>query len=442
MEALFLHLDEELTNKRPGRISNEYTIDDLAFWLQFYSLFYDSVFVPANFLTDSNLVRAVLERLKVSNSASSLHATDSPFKILWDTSRFPYESFKEMVQAMQSEKLDVSLRNIKISHSTARVCDKYLKSRIVYADMTAHLDPLESVEQLRNEVFNPTRNWALEAHILERLMVCLEKIVERGEQIGYGRNFYYTIFGFGQTEKHQHLAQKFADVCQDCESLKHEFLTGVDYVSHRLKARFASRAIGRPIEVLMPPEYLWIICRPDKAATLASGIHHVERVEVATKKEYHRLIDRESVIRMTAPMLSELHGSQEYFEYRKAWHELRRQPYDPENNKAGEILEQALNAYLDRITVTLNPKRHYTDKTISILVKRIPTLVGLSVSLAFSFLGSQSGVPELPEATKATSESVELFSAYIGDKISRKTAGQKTLPFHSFQLSEDIKVYL
>jgi hypothetical protein len=443
MEALFLYLDEELTNKRPGRIPGNYTVEDLAFWLQFYSLFYDSVFVPANFLTDSNLVPAILERLDVSNPTATLHAEDGPFKILWDTSRFPCDSFKELVHFLKTDESYVSLRDNELSSITAELCDKYLKHRIIRADMTAHLDPLESVEQLRNEVFNPSRNWALEQHILERLAECLEKIVDRREQVGYGRNFYYTLFGYGRTTEQQQLAQKFADIIGKYESLKHEFLTGVDYVSHRLKARFASRAINRPIEVLMPPEFLSIICRPDKAATLATGLGRTERVKLSAEEKYQRLIVRETITGMSASQLAELHKSREYQEYRDTWHELRKQFYDPEDQRGGEDLEQALNTYLDRITTTLNPKRHYADRTTSMVVKRIPTLAGLSVTLVLEFLGSIAGSPKLSDsARELVSEGVELFSTYAGSTVVKMTTGRRSLPFHSFQLAEDITVYL
>ena len=103
MNGMLIHLDEELTNNRPGHsYDTTYRAADLALWINFYSLFFDRVLVPANFLTDSNLVHAVLDLLGASdpNSLISLPGFpegDGPFQILWDEKRFPYSTFGEML---------------------------------------------------------------------------------------------------------------------------------------------------------------------------------------------------------------------------------------------------------------------------------------------------------------------------------------------------------
>ena len=94
-EALFLHFDEELTNGR--RIpASTYTPEDLVFWLHWYSLFFDKLYIPANHFTDATTttVRA-FQTAGIKKADSILCSRDSsvqdaPVTILWDDSRFEY----------------------------------------------------------------------------------------------------------------------------------------------------------------------------------------------------------------------------------------------------------------------------------------------------------------------------------------------------------------
>jgi len=452
METLLLHLDEELTNNRPGRSRRtNYEVDDLAFWTQFYSLFYDSVYVPANFLTDSNLTPLILERMGILNPRSAIRAQDGPFKILWDTSRFQFDSFREMVREGATDESTVTLRDVAVSRTTAELCDKFLTSRIVHADMTANLDPKESVQQLTQEVFSPSGNAALPEHQLHRLNECLIKIVgrgdilEHGEGFGYGRNFYYTIFGYGKTEFQLKLFQHFADITQDYIDLRHEFLTAVDYVSHRLKAKFAGHALGREIGVLIPNEYNWIVVPPNKIVALASGLGCAQPTEVGVKGQFRHLLDRESITNITAENLHKLHDSNEYKRYRAALEDLRwdRQVKDEqETTRREKNLEDCLGAYVERITSTLNPKRHKLHTAITMAVEGIPTMLGFTARLVLGGLRESEGSPQIPEGEISTIlHGVEVFSRSTGSKLIDRMTKENSIECNTVQLTEDINIY-
>lgn len=77
VETLYLLLDEELTNGRfPRRLGKDnwgdYSVEDQAFWFQFYSLFYDRVYVPVNHLTDTDRALEFLNLLRISQDDSVL----------------------------------------------------------------------------------------------------------------------------------------------------------------------------------------------------------------------------------------------------------------------------------------------------------------------------------------------------------------------------------
>ena len=136
---------------------------------------------------------------------------------------------------------------------------------VIPRDMTARLDPKESVEQPRTEVFNPAENHALEVYTLNRLTQCLDRVVERGDllakgaEYGYGRIFYYTLWGYGFNAVQERTAGQFRDIINDYWLLRDHFLTAVDYVSNSLKAKFASNALGRQIDII-PAERIRKCC--------------------------------------------------------------------------------------------------------------------------------------------------------------------------------------
>jgi hypothetical protein len=453
METLLLHLDEELVNSRPGRIiRSNYDEHELAFWTLFYSLFYDTVYVPANFLTDSNMTPLVLKRMGIENPQSAIHAEDGPFKILWDISRFPADNFYELVKMLASDQTYISMRDIEIARTTARLCDRYLRGRIIRVDMTAKLDPKESVEQLSREVFDPSENKALLESETSRLSECLQKIVSRGdilgrgERFGYGRNFYYTIFGYGKTRAQQNLAERFEDIVNEYIDLRPQFLTSVDYVSHRLKAKFASRALNREIGVLIPNEYNWIVVPASKSIALASGLGKVKQVEVEASGKFRYLLNREAVINMTAKQLTDLHTSDEYKKYKVALDEIRKYRSlgdDLARKRREKTLEDSLGAYLERISSTLNPKRYAAGKVLKIAAEGIPTLLGYTARIVLEGVTKIGGAPTALESRSDTiSQGVELFSSNLTGKVAEKLTREENFQCNTIQLTEDVRVYL
>ncbi len=460
METLLLHLDEELINSRRGRrIKKKYNEHDLAFWTQFYSLFYDTVYVPANFLTDSNMTPRVLIRMGIENSQSAIRAEDGPFKILWDKSRFPEDNFHALIETFASDKPDVSMRDIRKSRYTARLCDEYLSRRIVPANMTANLDPKESVEGLFREVFNSSENTALSESKINRLSECLHKIVnrgdilEKGERFGYGRNFYYVIFGYGRTEPQQNRAKQFSDIVNEYMDLRHEFLTAVDYISHRLKAKFASDYLNKEIGVLIPQEYNQIVVPASKSIALAAGFGKVMPVEVSVSRSLFYLLDYEAVINITAKQLEDLHSSNEYKEYKIALDDLRMYQGFDEDDEASKrrkrTLEDRIEAYLEKVSKTLHPKRHTMGKALKIASEGISWGAGYTTRFLLDGLTTASGVPPVSDSGVETSAELvaKLFSKKTIDKVMHRFAREESIrqimdQCNTIQLTEDIRIYL
>jgi len=443
MQGLFLHLDEELTNKRPGRISGVYNLADIAFWLQFYSLFNDKVFIPANHIIDCNLVPEFLTALRFKESDSPLNSESSVVHLLWDEQRFPYSNFMEMIRDIEGGNTDVSMRDMDKAKHSALIADEHFKGLVVRTDMSSGLKPNESVYHLKREIFNPDKNWALDEELLGKLHRCVEFIEKRGSHMGYGRNFYYSIFGYGQAKREKDIATHYSDIIQNFISIKHKFLTGVDYVSHCLKAHQAAKALGQRIDFLMPSDFLWIVCPPDKTVDKKLGPMIPSRIELNAKSIYRRIITREVIVNMTVSQLSSLHESPEYREYKISWNELRKRPYKTNEEKRVATMEKSLNAYLERISATLNPKRNIGNKAIGMFVRNIPTFSGLSVSVILKVLGHFIGLNDLVKDSKKTLTSgIEIYSKSIADKVIKKTADREKLPFHSYQSSEDVTVYM
>jgi hypothetical protein len=103
MDYLFLYLDEELTNHASDRDYLPYSAQEIALWLQFYSLFCDRLYVPADFLLDSNVSSEVLSLLRASSKSSTLHGErgDVPFRILWDKSRLTGDTFADALDEIE-----------------------------------------------------------------------------------------------------------------------------------------------------------------------------------------------------------------------------------------------------------------------------------------------------------------------------------------------------
>jgi len=442
MEALLIHLDEELTNNRPGHSYRaSYTARDLAFWTQFYCLFCDSLMVPANFLTDSNLTPAVLHELRVNERDCALRSVNGSFQIFWDENRFPYASFTDLVRAMESEQLtDVSLRSIKEARLTAALCDKYLNQQIIRKRVDVQVDYDASVRLLRTTVFDPNHNAALEPATLPRLQECLDRIVDRGGRTGYGRDFFYQVFGYGRTQEHRGLAGQFADVVGDYEDLRHAFLTGVDYASNTIKAECASRATGGRISVLLPVEYQHVFRRPHVDAVWRQGLD-AARQTVGVDEAYRYLIDPARLVAMTGDELTTLKRSTEYGCYRAQWYKVRDSPSVPGQGEVA-ALEHALTSYLAKIASTLSPARYAVDRGLSCCARTRLSEGALVVLLGITAVGQLTGGGVLSTAATGAEllTAVWQAAAYGAERIRDTSIRRNEFTTHGFQLPDGIEV--
>jgi hypothetical protein len=455
-EALFLHFDEDLTNGR--RIpASTYTSEDLVFWLHWYSLFFDKLYIPANHFTDATATTAkAFQTAGIEKPDSILRWRDdpvAPVMILWDDSRFPYSDFQDLFNATDADPLWCTARDRDASQASAKLCDA-AGLNVKRVDMTAKLDRAESVEQLRKDVFNSSRNEALNGSQIQRLRDFLRVIEQRrGESDTYSRNFYYSLFGYGQTPELQRLTSRFSDVVGKYKALSNHFLTAVDYVSHSLKAHFASEALKKlalqqneklsiSIDVLMPDEYAKSV-RPPRAIDLSAGMNS-ELDNLAPHPIVHT-IDRNAIIALKKDHLRSLRTSEEYLEFQTAVRTIRES--NVTNEKVSKRAEIALNNYLARVAKTLRPIRSRYQESVSALGAVKWKLATVVVLIAIGY----SKLP--PEVVNDTRKSLEDFGkiveVFARAKYQKSTLGQtqrqtdhgQRLPA-MFRLGSDINVYL
>ncbi len=444
--ALFLHFDEQLTSGL--RMPAAYDENDLIFWLHFYSLFFDTIYIPANQLTDATpcTLRA-LQLGGIAEEGSILRMDGGPVKVLWDESRFPWNSFRQLFAqtSPEADPMWCTARDPEASARAADLCDA-AQLQIVRADMTAHLDPKESVAQLRTEVFSARNNSALKPGRLKRLQECLSRIEQRWDGKGnpsvYSRNFYYAVFGYGRTSEMRRLAERFSDIIGDYRPISSHFLIGVDYVSHSLKALFASQALSRlsntrvNIDIVLPDEYARSVLPPETNGYQIELAAARSSYGVLRPHPILHTIDRDAVVFLKGKQFRELHDSSEYMTYRAAINILR-EPVSPISEMDTQRAEEALNAYLSRIAVMLKPIKGHFHKGLTVVGRAKYDLLGLAVLL---FLGTE--LP--PGRAEQVSKTVETFAKAFNTTarpLPSLSGPPNQLPA-TFRLGESIKVYL
>jgi hypothetical protein len=374
MESLLLHLDEELTNNRVGHSYHTcYDDRDLAYWIQLNSLFCEKLWLPANFLTDSNRIRGVLDVLRLVEPDCALKSEFSPLRIVW---RHPHDRFTELVDEMLEQRTDVSKRMDGVTaaewRETAKLLDEqfFLGGRVERTAYDVTLDYDLSIKLLREDIFNSARNKRYEDNLdlAKRLQECLQCIHEHtsGQDIGgYGRNFFYEVFGHSCTSPTQRQRQRraeFAPILKPFVSdpfFEHEFLSGVDYASHTIKAAVMGTSLYGPggdkrIDALMPHEYGRIF--RDK-----NGLPP----EVVVDEAPRYMIGADQLIDMDAATLKAIKDTSEYRTYLSYWTKWRNKgQWSVEDAKTD--LEHALEDYLRHIATVLKPGHSRTDNILSI----------------------------------------------------------------------------
>jgi hypothetical protein len=464
MEALLIHLDEELVNMREGRDyglrygifqSPNYSSKDLAFWVQFYLLFYDEVFVPVNFLTDLKYMPEVFDLLRWDKRDSILRSDLRPLKISWDAIRFPQKKFPDLARAMINE-ADVSLRDPEATIETMRICEQALTyDAVIRFENDRVLAPQESVSQLKEEVFNPGNNELAVAQQgkiatqLGRCRECLAQIEERGKNMnrGYGRNFYYTIFGYGREGFQDPVAQQFSDITLEYLDVRNQFLCGVDYVSHRLKAQHASdsesfRLAGKILDVVMPMDYTDAIL-PNRKLWLA-GNEAVGPTELSVKESDVCVIGKEAILGMTSQQLEALHKSDPFKEFKLRLAMLRNLPTGEEaqtaRRNAVNCLQDALDAYLKRIRAELSPFRSTAERAITLVGRTIGEGLGLCVDF---FLGPLQVTKQItPERIWKYRRRLEILPFSWERPMQRSIAPLDRFPLAFVDLASDVRLYV
>lgn len=453
MGALFLMIDEELTNARPGRTrgtkyglfdpARRYTAKDMAFWAQLASLFHDRIYVPANMLIDSAYSAGMIRELGGADAGSALRTGASPIRVLWDISRFQSRTFAGLLRELESDPSYVTCRDPKVAAEVAAFADEYLLGRTDYVSMAGKTDPRESVLQLRYECFNAARNAARIPH--DRLREALDRVASREFEHGYGRNFYYSVFGYGETEAQKWIGSVFATDVRDVLDLKDEFLTSVDYVSNSLKARFASiglQAAGRsePVEVLMPPDYTEFVVTPQSLATR----HDTTPIAVEVGERSMKAIQPAALLAMTAVQLAQIRGSDEFARFRAAVHEFRTARVEHLPPAALQAIEsqvvQRTREYLAVIGRTLGVAPGFRDRAFTF--SRV--LIGAArLAVTFGWMNARGEGPLAPDAENAQlmGEHVEVAARAVTSSVVGKVAPADEIVRHCIRPTEEVAIY-
>ena len=424
------------------------------FWAHLYMLLYDHIYVPANFITDQKLVLEVLRLLRVGESDAPVHAAHRPLRFTWDLHRFP-ASFGDLGKlALVSD--DVSMRDPAATEEAMRQCEKFLPFE-EYAEGFESLRNVkrdESILALREGAFNPDMN--LNAYgqqggitsMMARCRECLEKIEERGkdQDFGYGRNFYYTIFGYARQGYEHPLAADFRDITGQYPDVRHDFLCAVDYVSHCLKAKIPNsteqfRAKNITLHVIMPPDYADTVFPVRKAAMMGRPRKETNRLTLREKDMC--IITKEAVVNMTAAQLESLHCSDEYEDFRhrrRQLHQLRVSDDEEAKRRASYALQDALGRYVQRIRRTLNPRGHYIDRSIGIVAKALSFGAGVTLEVYRSANKALSHISD--DSVDVVKNMIDVLCLGTAEKVTKRIAGGRRFGVSLLELDEDNPLYL
>jgi len=237
---------------------------------------------------------------------------------------------------------------------------------------------IESIKQLKFNIFNPKALVHSDDFTKDRIKICREcllAIEERGKDknFGYGRNFYYTVWGYGKEGgPDSELMNQYRDIREKYRNIQHEFLCGVDYVSHSLKARFANGSeqltqTGIDLELLMPWDFTEIIKPMAKKDAFCADCG----MPINMKEKDMCIIGRDSILNLKKKQLETLHKSDEYQEFKACMQRCKtasQVELTESQKKMGRgKLQEAFDVYIQRIRRELNPKQHYTDKCLTVM---------------------------------------------------------------------------
>jgi hypothetical protein len=439
MDAFLMHLDEELINDRPSRYYGKHSLlargrygpRELAFWMNFYALFYENVFIPPNFLTDNRLTLQVLARLGAGDANSLIRSSTSPLRLYWDD-RWP-RTFRALVQRdWESDESATAQVSKELALDIAARCDDIFSDRIDYGTIDLRLDRAHSLKEMSDVIFTD-RNAADLRTPRDALRECVERIKDRPLEQGYGRNLLYAMFGYFRRDKparQRHLQTQFADIITPYLTrhryFAHEFLMGMDYVSNTLKAKWASKILGRNLKVLMPVDFY-------------DGFHpagyEVLPTTLGIPKEALTFVDADAIIALSPKQLERIRRLSQRNDFTAAFAQLGRS----KDVNAVQASEEALRAYLRAIGEVLHPVATHVGKSALALQ---PGCKFMAPGLAFAFVW-------LSGATGIQSAGASLAGAAIGvvlekglHAIARGSEPVSRVPVSQIALTEEVRVNL
>lgn len=435
MDAFLMHLDEELINNRPGRyygrhslLDKGYSPRELAFWLNFYGIFYDNLYIPPNFLTDNSLTLKVLGELAAHDPTSLIRSSASPIRIYWED-RWP-STFKELVdEDWESVESVTSQKSKHLALEIAKYCQDIFSGRIDFGSVDILIDRMHSLKQMKKSIFSD-QNAANLCTPREALRECVEKIEERPLGRGYGRNLLYAMFGYFRNDEpaaQRDLRDAFADIIQPFlvkhSYFAHEFLMGLDYVSHELKAKRASEILGRDLKLLLPIDY-YEGYRRTQYDTLPMKLN-IESSDVV-------FLDVDAILSMSPKQIEKIHSLKQRSDFFAAFAQLE---HSKDANAVANT-ERHLGAYLREVGKVLHPVGTRISKW-ALALQPGCKLIGPSIAFAFVSLGLPA---KIAAGINVAGMAVGLQIHKGLSVLAHKTEPSNSLPVSQIGLTEETRV--
>ncbi|MBI4655064.1 MAG: hypothetical protein HY752_08780 [Nitrospirae bacterium] len=457
MDAFLIHLDEELINNRKDRYygqhalldqrTHKYTPRELAFWINFYGLFYEHIYIPANFLTDSQWTIAVLEKLnyKRNKKDSLICSEESPLRVFWDSERWPDRRFANLVKMDWDGKDSVTNQESKSkAMEIAELCDDIFKvDRIIYNTADFKINLTYSLHRLQNEIFCKDKN-AAESSLrtpIQELQGCASTLASNplpGKR--YGRNLLYAMFGYHRHDKPNEqidLQKQFKKILSPYLSKHkyfcHEFLSGVDRVSNELKAIKTSESLKKDLKILMPPDYYDVFHRPAYDYTMKNL--HIEQKDAI-------LLDPEAIIKMTPKQMNIIRKLRQRKDYVTAWKQLENKGQGVSEDDIKNA-ENMLGNYFKAIGGVLHPFIHTSSRILKVFnwcAPLIGTGVGASIPWILQLILTPAQVQDISRAGSVLGCAVGLGMAKGTSAIIKKIQPKEILNISQVDLSEETKI--
>jgi hypothetical protein len=261
---------------------------------------------------------------------------------------------------------------------------------------------------------------------------CLAAIEGRPLGEGYGRNLFYSMFGYSRRDRparQRALQEQFSDILTPYLTrhpyFAHEFLMCLDYVSHTLKARRASQLLHRDLKVLMPTDYY--------DGVRLARYEGVPTTLCVAPADYV-FVDPDAVIAMSPRQLDAIRHLGSRTDFAAAFADLERSK-DP---KVVAACEKALGEFLRGVGRVLHPVADRVGRS-ALALQPGCRLIGPGVGFVFVLAGATgTAVPGATVAGVAVGLMIEKGLKAIADR----TKPSSPVPVSQIVLSEEVRVHL